>query len=716
MAESSLFSPSWYRVASLKPRLKSHVEIHRHHYRGELWYVLQDNSSTKFQRFTPSAHQLIGLMDGKRTMQQIWEAARTRLGEEAPTQEEAIRLLAQLHAADALQTDVLPDTAEMLKRFEKQQYGKWKQNLRNPLFMRLPLFDPERFITACWPFVRPLFGWLGGLIWLVVVGYAISIAAIHWPELTENIADRILAPSNLLVIWLIFPFVKAFHEFGHAFAVKKRGGEVHEMGIMMLVFTPMPYVDASAASAFRNKSERILVGAAGILAELFLASLALFFWVNLEAGPIRAVAYNIIIIAGVSTLFFNGNPLLRYDAYYILGDLLEIPNLGPRGIRYFFYLVQRYLLGLKDEEPPLSAPGERFWFVIYTVVSSCYRLFIYAGIILFIAGKFFFIGALIACAGLFNMIIMPLGKALRFLANSPKLRRKRGLALTVSALILLALIGLVTLVPVPLSTRAQGVIWIPEDSFVRAGADGFVDRVLAEPGSQIKTGDYLVQCSDPLLPAEIRVLESRLEELQAVYETRITTNRVEAQITQEEIKQVTAELADTRKRAADLMVRATAGGFFAVPQVQDLPGRFVRRGELLGYILDRSMIIARVAIAQADVDFVRHQTGGVKIRFPDGIAEILPASLMREVPAATDQLPSRTLSLEGGGDIAIDPRDARGTKAFEKIFLFDIKLPPPAGYYNVGGRVHVRFDHGSEPIIWRWYRSVRQLFLKRFNI
>ena len=89
---------------------------------------------------------------------------------------------------------------------------------------------------------------------------------------------------------------------------------------------------------------------------------------------------------------------------------------------------------------------------------------------------------------------------------------------------------------------------------------------------------------------------------------------------------------------------------------------------------------------------------------------------MREVPAATDQLPSRTLSQEGGGAIAIDPRDARGTKAFEKVFLFDIVLPPPAGYYNVGGRVHVRFDHGSEPIVWRWYRYFRQLFLKRFNI
>lgn len=716
MAESSLFSPTWYRVAGLKPRLKSHLAIHRHHYRGELWYVLQDHSSGRFQRFTPAAHRIIGLMDGSRTVQEIWDAARLHLKENAPTQEEVIRLLSQLHAVDAFKTDALPDTAEMLRRFEKRQYGKLKQNLRSPLFMRFPLLDPERIMAALWPLARPIFSRTGALIWMAVVGYAVSLAAVHWSALTENIADRILTPGNLAVVWLIFPFVKAFHEFGHALAVKKRGGEVHEMGIMMLVFTPIPYVDASAASAFRNKGERVLVGAAGMMAELFLASLALFFWVNIEPGPVRAAAYNVIIIAGISTLLFNGNPLLRYDAYYILGDLIEIPNLGPRGIRYVLYLLQRYLLGVKDTEQPLLAAGERPWLVAYTIASFLYRMFIYASIILFIAGKFFFLGILIACVGLFNMLIMPLVKLVRYLFASPKLHRRRALAVAVSGMLLAALIGLVALVPVPLGTLAQGVIWVPEDSFVRANADGFIDRLAASPGSRVAAGQLLIECSDPLLPARIKVLESRLEELRAVYETNLIVNRVGAQITQEEIKQVAAELADTRKRAAELKIRAAAAGVFEVLSAPDLPGRFLRRGELVGYVLDSSTVIARVAVLQADVDFVRRRTGDVQIRFPDGISKILPASLMREVPAATDQLPSRTLSREGGGSIAIDPRESGGLTAFEKVFLFDIQLPPPARHYNVGGRVHVRFDHGSEPVVWRWYRGIRELFLKRFNV
>jgi putative peptide zinc metalloprotease protein len=669
-----------------------------------------------FQRFTPAAYLLIGLMDGKRTVQKIWEAGRARLAEEAPTQDEVIRLLSQLHAINALQTDVLPDTAEMLKRFEKQRYSKLKQNLRSPLFMQFPLLDPEPIVTRFAPLVRPLFGWFGAILWLLVVGYGIYLAGLHWPELTENITDRVLAPSNLAVMWLTFPFLKAFHEFGHAFAVKVRGGEVHEMGIMLLVLTPIPYVDASAASAFRNKRERALVGAAGMLVEMFFAAVALYLWANLEPGPARSVAYNVILIAGVSTLLFNGNPLLRYDAYYILSDLIEIPNLGSSGIRYMGYLAQRYLLGISDAEMPTSSVGERIWFVVYTIAAFFYRIFVYAGIILFIAGKFFFIGVLIACWGAFNMLVMPMFKIGRFLVTSPMLRRKRIWAFGVTILSIAGVVALVALAPFPLSTRVEGVIWIPEKSFVRPGTNGFIDHVLVQNGRRVAVGDSLIECSDPLLPAQIRVLESRLKELQAVYDSERMEDRVKAKITEEEIRKVEAELADARRRDEDLIVRSGAEGVLVIPRASDLSGRFVRRGELVGYVLNRSTVLARVVVNQADVDFVRHRTRGVRIRFPEDISAVYPARLLREVPAATHELPSRTLSQEGGGKIYIDPRQAQKNMAFQKIFLFDVELPPPEGFYNVGGRVYVRFDHGKEPVIWRWYRSIRQLFLKRFNI
>jgi len=564
--------------------------------------------------------------------------------------------------------------------------------------------------------VRPLFGWAGALLWIFVVSSAFFLAAVHWTELTENITDRIMSPANLFLIWLLFPLLKVFHEFGHAFAIKLLGGEVHEMGIMMLIFTPIPYVDASAASAFRRKRERILVGAAGMAVEVFIGGVALLGWLNMEQGTARSLVYNVVFLAGVSSLFFNGNPLLRYDAYYILSDFLEIPNLAQRGLRYLGYLIQRYPLGDKNGASPPLSPGERSWFIVYTLLSWSYRVLIYIGIVLFVAEKFFFVGVLFACLAAINMFIWPLLKGIKFLIASPRLKQNRLRGLAVSSSAFLAVLCFICLVPFPLSTLAEGIVWVPEQCFVRAGADGFVEKVIASPGGQVRERDPLIECSDPLLPAELRVLRSQIRELEALYDAQYVSDRVNAEITKRQIEHTTAKLEDALERKRELIVHSDSEGTLTLPDAQNLPGRFVNRGSIFGYVLDDSKVTARVVVYQGDVDLVRGKTVNVQARFAERMGDILPATLTREVPAATDRLPGRTLSMEGGGEVAIDPRDVLGVKAFQKVFLFDVELPSYDGGYSVGGRLHVRFSHGNEPLLWRWYRSIRQLFLKRFNV
>jgi putative peptide zinc metalloprotease protein len=712
----SLFSPSWYRVAGLKPRIRSHVDIHRHTYRGELWYVLQDHAAGKFQRFTPAAHYLIGLMDGGRTVEEIWQAGRSKLADDAPSQEEMIRLLSQLHAADVLQSDVPPDTIELLQRFDKKQNVKWKQNVRNPLAMRFSIFDPEKFLKASQWIAKPLFGWVGAIIWLVAIAIGLVLLGIHWPELTKDVSDRILAPQNLVLLWFIYPFLKAFHEFGHAFAVKILGGEVHEMGIMFLVLTPVPYVDASASLAFRSKWQRMLVGAVGVGVELFMAACALMVWVSVEPGSVRSVAYNVILIAGISSILFNGNPLLRYDGYYVLADLLEIPNLATRGSQYVLYLIQRYPFGVKQAEPPLSTKGERVWFVIYTILSFCYRILIYIGIVQFIAGKFLTLGLLLAMWAVIAMIGLPLYKGLKFLFTSPMLRQKRKRAVAITAAVFAAAALVVIAVPFPLATVSEGVLWFGDESFVRSRTEGFVEKLEAPPGSSVIKGEVLVTCSDPLLKSRIKVLSAQLRELEVQYNVKELTDRVQAQVILDDLKQVRHQIVDARSRADELTIYSPAAGTFFVPTAQDLPGKFLKRGEIIGYVLNDTAISARVVVSQSDVDLVRNKTIAVAIRLPEKIASTLPSSLVREVPAGTDRLPAAVLGQVGGGSVPIDPRDEKGLKAFQKIFLFDIALPQQVSLFNVGGRVYVRFNHGLEPLAFRWYRNVRQLLLKRFNV
>jgi len=712
----TLFSTSWYRISELKPRLRSHAQIHRHHYRGQLWYILQDHVSQRHHRFSPAAYYLIGLMNGDRTMQDIWGSANTFLGDDSPTQDEVIQLLTQLHASDVLQCDVSPDITELLLRHDHQRRQKLQGQLMSPLFWRFPLFDPEPFLKRITPMVRPFFGKVGAFIWLAVVSIAFVLAILHWQDLTENVIDRVLTPQNMLLLWVVFPILKTLHEFGHAFATKAYGGEVHEMGIMLLVLLPLPYVDASAASAFRARWQRIVVGAAGMIVELFLASIALFVWLNIEPGPLRSVAYNIIFISGISSLLFNANPLLRYDGYYMFSDLLEMPNLHTRSSAYITYLFERYLFGLPGVESPEDTRGERIWFVFFFIASFMYRVFVLAAITLFIAGKFFFVGIAFAIGGVVFWGMVPAAKLLAYLTTSPRLRPVRLRTMTLSVFIVIGLIGLIGWMPVPLRSRAEGVIWIPEQAIVRAGTDGFIDRIVTQPGGFVRKGKELIISNDPVLESRIKVIEYRLQELQTRYTMEWLKNPGQAEIIKEEIALQEKSLAHAQERFAKLTTHSQTDGIFVIPNEQDLPGQFVRQGTPVAFVLESSTLTARVVVLQNDIDLVRHRTKGVEIRFADRISEPLSAVIMREVPAATKQLPSLALSRRGGGTIAIDPTNQEGTQAIQTLFQFDLELPPDTGIVNTGGRVYVRFDHGWEPLIHRWHRQVRRLFLSKFHV
>ena len=242
--------------------------------------------------FSAEAYHVIGLMDGTLTLDQIWSQACGSLGDDMPTQEEVIQLLFQLHQANVLQTGYAGRmsrtcTAGRCRREEKS----CSASCLSPFAIRFPIFDPDRYLSATRFLARLLFSWPGLCAWGVAVVSGLILAGIHWSELTQNAADRILAMENLFFIGLVYPVIKTFHEFGHAYAVKRWGGEVHEMGVMLLVFMPIPYVDATSSSAFREKYKRILVGAAGIMVELFFAALAMWVWAGVAPGALRALAF-----------------------------------------------------------------------------------------------------------------------------------------------------------------------------------------------------------------------------------------------------------------------------------------------------------------------------------------------------------------------------------------------------------------------------------------
>ena len=712
----ALFSPSWYRVSGLKPRIRAHAKILRQSFRGEVWFVLQDQVAEKSHRFSPAAHYFIGLMDGERTVQQLWDAASAHLGDDGPTQEETIRLLGQLHAADALLCDVPPDSMEIFRRYEKNQRQRLKQRLWTPLALRFPLIDPDRFLVRTMPWVQPLFGWFGLLLWLSVVGAGAVLAVSHWTDLTENITERVLDPQNLVLLWFVYPVVKALHEFGHAYATRRWGGEVHEMGIMLLVFSPVPYVDASSAWGFGDKRKRMLVGAAGIAVELFLGALALFVWLAVEPGAVRAVAYNVMLICGVSTLLFNGNPLLRFDGYYVLADAIEMPNLGSRSTQYLGYLFQRYVLGVRDAQSQTTQTSERVWLFVYGTVSFVYRIFISFIIILFIASRFFVVGVLLAIWAVATQLAMPIGKSLSFLVTSQSLRRQRGRALSTSLVLLLAVVLITFFVPVPSWTRTEGVIWVPEESQVRSGTEGFVSELLVPVNSEVRLGQPLILAEEPFQATRVAVYVAQLKELAAKYDALITVDRVQAAMVRSEMVAARANLQRARERSADLTYRSPSDGRFIVPNAVDLPGRFLTKGQLIGYVVHPHELTVRVALMQDDIAMVRQRTRGVEVMLAGWDARPIAAQIRREVPGASTQLPTSALGSAGGGPIAVDPRDKQGVTALRQVFQLDLTLPEDVHSEYLGSRVYVRFQHDLEPAGLQAYRALRRLFLRQFNV
>jgi putative peptide zinc metalloprotease protein len=716
VSAQAFHSPSWYRLATLRPSLKPQAQVRRHRFRGEVWHVVRDPASGRFHRLTPAAYQLLGLLDGKRTMTEVWTEAIQQMGDHTPGQEEVIQLLSQLHGADLLHCEVTPDTAELFERFARHDRTVRASAWKNPFSLKVPIWDPDAFLTRTLPLLQPAFGWLGALVYLALAITALVLAGLHWPELTGNVMDRVLAGHNLLLLGLCFPLVKLLHELGHAYAVKAGGGEVHDMGVMFLVFMPVPYVDASAATGFRSKWRRALVGAAGMLVEIFIASIAMLVWVAAEPGWVRSAAFNIMVIAGFSTVIFNGNPLLRFDGYYIFSDLLEIPNLAARGTRHWRYLLERHVFRMRDPEMPMATPGERRWFLLYTPVSLLYRISVSLAIMLYVASQWFFVGVVLAIWGVAAMLLLPVAKAGDYLWSLPRAGRLRQRALTISLVVAAVLGVLLFAVPAPMRMQTEGVVWLPEEGNVRAASDGFVQRVLAADGAQVLAGTPLLESQDPAAEAELRVVEARIGELEARLDSQRFAERVEAEITRQELALERDRLTRALERRGDLVVHSAAAGRLVLDRSVDLPGRYFRKGELLGHVVQDGGRMVRVVVSQDDVDLVRGALKQVDLRPAQQMARVYPARVVREVPAARDRLPSPALSSEGGGAFAADPADPKSGKTLATTFQFDVELPPEATPLAYGGRVYVRFSLEPEPLASQWFRRVRQVFLAQFHV
>ena len=709
----SLFSPLWYRVARRRPHFRRDVKVRQIQYRGQIWHVLINEATGQQHRASQTAYEFIGRCDGLHTVQEIWDFLLERLGDDAPTQDEVIKLLIHLDEQGILAYESAPEAGTLVRRREERMQQK-RKGMLNPFAFRVPLGNPSRFLKSIEWLGRPLVNIRVLFACATLVGIALLAVFSYWPMLKSAAMENLGTPHFLVLLWICFPFVKALHELAHALVVTRWGGEVREFGFTLFLLVPAPYVDASDSGGFRHRSQRVFVSAAGIIAELALASVALFFWLIVQPGLIQDALFVIMFIASVSTLLFNGNPLLPFDAYYILTDVIDVPNLSSRSKKFWNNYLRRMLMGSTGTIPEYVAAGERKWLLGYFPLSMCYRMLIFGAIIVWVGSKSVMLGVAAACFVAGAFILVPLWRTLKEIFKSARTQGKRARSWIVTAVMVAAMFLMTCVIPMPNSTLAYGVVWLPEKSKVRAKTGGFVSKILARNGEYVEEGRALVILEDPALLAERDVITEKLRRAETERYSAIGSNSEQVQKVENEIDRLRADLARANEKIANLEIRSGVSGRLVMPEQQDVVGTFVRQGGTLGYVFRDENISVRAAVPEYDATLVREDLRNVSVRISDRPEDVFTARLVRDVPAATQELPSLALGERGGGPFVTDQSQVDGLHVVEPVVLFDVTVPDKT-LERAGGRAWVRFEHSAKPLVGQWYRRARQVFLKRFN-
>lgn len=711
------FSESWHRVANLRIALRPNLKVRKQLFRGKIWHLIQDPLNNHFFRLEQPAYNLLVRLGLDRTVASVWEDQLERSPQTAPGQEEVIRLLAQLHQANLLFCELPIDSRKLFERYHQRRQREHRSKLLSLMFFRIPLIDPDPWLNSHAGLVKLLTSRGAFALWLLILFMA-GKSLIDQAPLFLSEVKNLLDFDNLILLYAGLVLVKSLHEFGHTLICKRFGGEVHTIGVMLIVFAPLPYMDATSSWALRERHRRILVSCGGMLFEFFAAALAALVWANTAPGTIHSLALNMLIVASVSTLLFNANPLLRYDGYYILSDLLDIPNLQPRAISQLKYLAQRYLFALHHLSSPAGSSREAVWLTLYGLLSGLYRLVVYTAIILFMADRFLIVGLLMALFCLVVWGIMPLARLARYLLISPELTRSRPRAVLTSLIFLLVMSLLFGAIPLPHRFRAPGIVDTGNNQDISGQTAGKLEAILAPSGSHVEVGQPLLRMTNQELEIDIKLVRAQREEILLLQQQSIAFPQ---DATRDSLKQrliaLDNRLAELLRRQESLLITAASAGIWLAPELDQKVGSWLGRGEKLGQIVATSGYQFTAVVNQANAGslFSAQHNAEISIRLVGSETIELKADKYTIIPYEQEQLPSAALGWQGGGEVPVTGGQL-GLQTIEPFFRITAELNgSTTESLRHGHSGHIRFSLPAEPLAVQIYRKARQFVQKRYQ-
>jgi putative peptide zinc metalloprotease protein len=701
------------QLRRLTPKLRHDARIVPQSFRGEQWYVLQDPITLQFYRVGKNEREILDRLDGRTTLGEIHEALKAKLGAQAPSFRDLAQFAFMLRHANLTTPEGADESKWHVERAAKKRRQRAVARWANFMYATIPLLDPDRFLQDTMGAVRWVFSRWVFVLWALVVGAAAVAMAYNLRALAQP-ANSVLAPENLIYLYAAFVLVKALHEFGHAYAARRYGVEVHRMGIMLVIFMPMPYVDVTPAWGLQSKWQKIVIGASGMMTELFIASLALFAWLALEPGALRSVCYDVIFVASVSSILFNGNPLLRYDAYYILADLIEIPNLRQRSSKYIGDLLKKHVVGAQVTLTPATA-RERAWYVGYGLLAMVYRTIIAVGIILFIASQLFVLGLLIAAVVAVMWLVTPVVKMVKYCLFDAATRPVRWRAAGVLAAGTAVVAALLVATPFTEGVRCPCVLEPAEMSVLRAEWPGLVAEVRVKDGERVAKGQALAVLANETLEYQIADLEARIRGSEARLRMLEAQDQGAAQAERVRLGGLRKDMETLRARHAALLFRAPFDGRVDAPELDEVRGKYLQLGDPFCRVASLDRLRVCVVVETTDMAAIRATADGVvRIKFRSDPAKVYEGKVERVHPSATFTPPEASLTDAAGGPVLMDPKAQDRT--LMPWYRVDVILNEGTAGLPPGTTGKARFVVGNDPIGVQLWREFRRMVSRRFLI
>ncbi len=695
-------------------RLRNDLNSSLHESNGEVHFVVEDPLNGSYFRMGEVEWAFARQLDGITTIQQAHERAIAMCGVDSLPKESVQRLVRWLadnglthgHRNSDRSTARCKPTASYL--------------VSSAFFSRVPLLHPDGWLTSLHPWLGWCFSRWALLAWLALVvagsNVLVSEASEFW-----NSASVYLSPSSWLVVFLIWFALKIVHELFHGLGCKHFGGNVGACGVALILFSPVAYVDVSSAWRFRKKWHRIVTSAAGLYIELAIAATAAIVWAHTTSPQTAFVCHAIVTTAGISSILFNANPLMRYDAYYVLSDWLDIPNLYGEGQMAVRSAMRTLLFGITTPTQT-SLTRRRRLVLVYGFAAGFWRTTISVSLILAAARLFHGAGFVLSATAVVIWYGLPAVSFARFVVRGDYQNRPRPIRFLAALGVAVAMLFAIMMCPVPGGVRAPAIVEFEPMYDLRAESPGFVQAVTVQAGDNVTEGQTLVVLRNDDLAAELKL---------AATEVKLSEVRMRILRDQDRYAEYQAEVsrrdsaiqrrAILQQKSKGLIVAAPAAGVVISHRPLELLGKYVHAGESLVSIASESAKEIKVSIAEHHVEsFIQHVGSAAQVYLNGQTCVVGPATLARVDPSATDALRQPLLGAHNGGPLPVrtlesdDAPDGQSIRLAAPRFQGVVRVPPDVASRLRAGQVgEVSFTDTSENLGRRAYRIVEKWLARR---